>query len=321
MAVPLALGAEEICRGSLKLVIHRDTGRFSLYALSEEGWYTALWTTKDPRTSFLTILLDGRPYRMGETSLFRSVPPGDPLSLVFESSSVRVTCAFAFVSTPGAGAANATANAIEMTVTIENRGSRTVEAGASFLLDTSLGERPNQSHFEAGGRPIFRETVVQGTEGITWWSSRKGKTVLTGSIGRGDRVIFGNWKRLSERPWEEDYRGGRNFSFAPWSVDDSAVCYLFDPTPLPGGAARSFSLVLAAGEIEPGEDGRIVLKEEDPLEEFLKRGKRLEDLSREEALSLVREMIDHIDIAGGTMSEKEYDAMESLIRRLKMVYQ
>jgi len=52
----------EVSEGRLKLVLHQGMGRFSLYL---DGM--ALFVDQDPRTSGLSLLLDDRVYKLGDS--------------------------------------------------------------------------------------------------------------------------------------------------------------------------------------------------------------------------------------------------------------
>jgi hypothetical protein len=56
----------------MKLIIHENTGRFSLYYLEDvrKNLYTPLFLVQDPRTSVLSILVNNKVYRMGEAAEF-----------------------------------------------------------------------------------------------------------------------------------------------------------------------------------------------------------------------------------------------------------
>ena len=72
------------------------------------------------------------------------------------------------------------------------------------------------------------------------------EVMLAGSTGvtPPDRVVFANWKRLSDAPWSYDTSVARNFSLLPYSVNDSAVSQYYDPRPVAKGAETTITLAL-----------------------------------------------------------------------------
>jgi hypothetical protein len=60
-------------------------------------------------------------------------------------------------------------------------------------------------------------------------------------------VHFANWKRLNDATWELQYNR-RNFTNPPYSINDSAVSYVFNPQRLPAGESRVYSILLAAAD-------------------------------------------------------------------------
>jgi hypothetical protein len=325
MAAPL-LEAAEYTRGRIKLVLHEDSGRFSLYGLSDRERYEPLFVDQDPRTSFLTLLVDERAYKMGDASSFRvRIEEGAPgPSLIFESSFLLVTQQFTFIKTPGA----AENNGIKISIGIENRAAQQREIGARFVLDTSLGESLSGPHFVTDSRGIGAETLVDGKGPDRWWVSRNDRLSLMGNIrDEGpDSLLFANWKRISEVPWKMGYLAGRNFTLPPYSVNDSAVCYYFEPLPLARGETRLCSLMLALGDgggfSSPGSGGESAFSRILDESAAFAETEDPADMSREQALALLEELIEQIDsrIQSGVITDTEINVIELIIQRLKTRY-
>ena len=241
--------AIEYSSGSIRLVMDERTGRFSLYLLGEGNQEKpqALFSAQDPRTSFLSVMIDDRSYKLGDTTTFR-VRPGEDRqnpSFVFESSTMLVTQEFSFLS----GTGSAGVNGIRISVTMENRSDRQVMAGARFLIDTSLGEGILGFPISTDLRTIGSEILLSGNDGDRYWIDRSRRFSLAGSIKTGspedpDYVHFANWNKLNDVTWKAVYQAGRNFNNPPYSMGDTAVCYYFDPRPLGRGEKRSFGFTL-----------------------------------------------------------------------------
>ncbi|MDR1443421.1 MAG: hypothetical protein LBI94_00930 [Treponema sp.] len=249
LAVPL-FGAEYE-DGFIRLALNPDLGRFSLYYMTDPARqkYEALFMDQDPRTTVLTLSYDNKTYRLGESEEFKISERGGAgtPALVFESSSLRVTEEFSFITTGGSEAANG----IKINFLIENTGRRRVRAGLRLLLDTKLGESM-ASPFRTGSRVIQEETVFDAAGSDRYWISGEGPSLM-GSISAAvdrvpDSVHIANWKRLNDVSWSLDFVQGRKFNNPPYSIRDSAVAYFYEPVQINREESVSFFLLLASGD-------------------------------------------------------------------------
>jgi hypothetical protein len=319
-----AVSAVEFLNGRIKLVLHEDTGRFSLYYLIDMPqqrdihlWkYESFFVDSDPRTSFLTVMVDNRIYRLGESPAFKIRIRQNVVNpaIIFESSFLLVTQEFAFIRTVDAQLANG----IRMTIKVENRGDEEASIGMRFLLDTNLGEGSAGSPFLIGGQPVLTEFMIDSEQNESYWVSRTVRYGLMGSIaGKGssmpDTIHFANWKRLNEVPWKLGFIVGRNFNYLPYSINDSAISYNFDPQPLPKGASREYVILL--GMMDENGFFRI---ENAPPEEV-----PIIDDTREKDLITLRDLIARLDkyLAGNlVLSDEELAEIEASIADLKSRY-
>lgn len=323
--LPAALGAAEIREGRIKLVLHENTGRFSLYYLTDikRERYESLFVDQDPRTSFLAVLVDDKAFRLGESTAFRfrvSAEGGKP-AIVFESSFLSVSQEFSFIKSEGA----ALADGVRMDVRIGNRGERQTQVGVRFLLDTKLGEG-NPVHFSTDQRELRAETLISGADSDRWWYSKTETAGLMGSIAVGgvprpDAVHIANWKRLNDAPWKVSPSQGRNFNLLPYSVGDSALCYYFDPVPIARGGESVVSILLAAARDDGF--GAPTAPAEDDVSRILRESATAAaspELTIRTDLIALRDLLDRIDRAiaeGGAATEDELAAMEAILERMK----
>jgi hypothetical protein len=333
LALAPKLGAADFSDGRIRLTLHEGSGRFTfsyMNDLSQEK-YEPFFVDQDPRTSFFSVMVNDKIYRLGESSAFRARTEesfSNP-SFVFESTFLMVSEEFAFIKTAG----SSLSNGIKITVTLENRSPRQVDLGLRFLIDTSLGEGSRgDPPFLTDKRAIPSETLVEGGDSDQWWISRNDRLGLMGSISAGvdkkpDLLHFANWKRLNDVPWKTGYSPGRNFNYLPYSIGDSAVCYYYEPQPVSRGERLTFTILLAAED----EKGFVSYPAGSPndLSRFLREtvplsaGAPPSADSRQSDLILLRELIDRIDlfIAGEiVLSEEELAAMELAISRIKARY-
>jgi hypothetical protein len=326
--LPAGLGAADFTNGRIRLVIHEDTGRFSLYYLTDlsRDQFDPLFVDQDPRTSFVGLIMNDKTWRLGESAgfRFRLEDAGGEPALVFESAFLKATEVFSFIKTAG----SSLINGIKISITLENRSPQEANLGLRFLVDTCLGEGQGQSSpLVTDKRPVDSETLITGKDDDRWWVSGNDRLSLMGSISAGvaegpDLLHIANWKRLNEAPWKINFLAGRNFNYLPYSIGDSAVCYYYEPRPVSRGDALTVTVLLAAADAVGFTDYYAV---SDDLSRYLKETTPLplSPDSRQADLILLRELIDRIDryVAGEiAITGEELEAMELVIARIKTRY-
>ena len=309
----------EYIDGRIKLVLNENTGRFSLYYMTDiaKEEFSPLFFDQDPRSSFLSVIVNNKTYKMGETSVFKTRIAGTPSSpsLIFESSFLVVVKNFSFIKTES----SSLTNGVLITITITNKSEQPVDAGIRLLIDTNLLEK-NSPHFFTNSRHISSETIIDGSSGDKYWVSKNSKVMLQGSIQSRhspDMIHFANWKRLNDASWKISPMPGRNFNLLPSSVDDSAVCYYYDIALLPKDGSRTASLSLT-GDLSGDDAGRA----NDSTQVTQRNKAELAESIRAD-LALLRELIsnlnEHIN-SGAFISDEELTAVNLLILRIKSKY-
>jgi hypothetical protein len=210
--------------------------------------YEALFGVQDPRTTALTVSYNARFYRLGESGEFKISEGGTPQqpALIFESSFLRVTEEFSFITTGN----SPVGNGIKISFLIENKGWRRAQTGLRFLLDTKLGESTTIP-FATNIRQVGEELIVHGKidEDQYWISGRPNELALMGSLSADvdripDQLHFANWKRLDEVPWSLELVPGRKFNNPPYAIRDSAVAYYYEPLRVDQKEPLTFYLLL-----------------------------------------------------------------------------
>jgi hypothetical protein len=310
LAAAAGVHSAEFINGSVRLVLHEDTGRFSLYRVNDDARirYEPFFSDQDPRTSFFTVSINGKTYKLGDAYSFKITLRADANkpALVFTSTDFEIIEEFVFIKTPSSDRNNGVA----VNVSIDNRTRRKTDVGLRFLLDTNLGENGSPS-FVTEVRPVTSETLIETGNLETRWISQNANLSFMGSItareGEGpDSVMFANWKRLSDAPFKAPYSAGRNFNAPPYSVGDSAVCYVFEPRPLERGERRVCSFMLAATD----ERGFYAAAPTPSSAEDARTKAR--------DLAMIQFLITQIDsyIAAGRVSDAELSAMEETLNYL-----
>jgi len=311
--IPISLDALTVEQGRIKLVLHEDTGKFSLYYLEDlkKNSYTSLFFERDPRTSSLGLLVDNKILTLGPTSRFEQTTERtvDGARFIWVSSQLRVTETFRFIKSRQRGLVDA----VEIEIHVRNDGRGVSEVGVHLLIDTYLGEDGKAHFISSDGEEIRSETEYSSTMPAFWVSPEDSDQfdgllgMLKGEgISRPERVVFANWKRLNEELWNLNVRSDRNFNLPPYSINDSAVCYFYGRRRLASGDNIKVSTVLGAskgGPFEPARAGGYFEPGGAPqssaslenLRKSLSKAEEVESTSAEKNLIIVNDVLSNID--------------------------
>ena len=243
--------------GFVRLILNEKLGSFSLSYVPNAytSVYEPLFISRNPGSSYMTLSVNGKLHRLGRSRDFKTRIErykGDP-SLVFESPNLTVTQVFSPVKTDN----SQKANGIMITITITNTSAQDSLVGLRFLLDTELGEQKGMLPFITENQAITTEMVVEGSSGEKFWMSKGEEVSLMGSIVNPvdsravvpDYIHFANWKRLNDVPWKLNYAEGRSFSFPPYAINDSAVCYFYEPVDIAADSSLIYTIYLTTEDI------------------------------------------------------------------------
>jgi hypothetical protein len=256
VAAVCSLAALELDSGKVRLILHEGIGRFSLYTRrsTAAAELIPLFVDQDPRTSGISLVVDNRIYKLGSSTEFveSTEHSTGPATAKFRwtSRSLEVVQEF----TPVSSFLQADPEGMRMSIRISNRSRNRLSVGLRLCLDTYLGEG-NLSHFSSDRHQEIRsELTVDGAEMIRYWVSPSsdspqsvGLLCMTSGydITPPDKIVFANWKRLSEASWDYETSSNRNFNLMPYSINDSAVCMYYEPVDIQPLGSREIVLVLA----------------------------------------------------------------------------
>jgi hypothetical protein len=298
VAASLQLGALDMRQGRMRMEIHEDSGRVSLYYLEEikEERYTPLLFDRDPRTSFLGLLLDNRIVTLGSAADFRQSveKQSDGAIIVWKNARLEIRQRLRFTRSKSQNLADG----VRIEIRVRNLSQADTRVGIHYLFDTYLGEQQKVHFTTSAGDSLSRETAYT-AEVPAWWRSPapehgfdglKG-VMRGGSLTPPDRLVFANWKRLSESTWNLQVQENRKFNLLPYSVNDSAVALFYDQQLLAPGEERQVSLILGVGSdyggdlrsAETGDEGsgsveQLTVEENAQPESLRERLIRLNDI-------------------------------------------
>jgi len=242
----------DITEGKIKLCIDEKQGSFIPYYLDNinTGKYIPLLFDKDPETTFLSIMVDNKIYKMGNTSLFANefFLTSSGAEIVWTSTVLKITESFSFLKSKEASLSDG----FKITITVENISDNTNYIGIAYLFDTYLGEEQDSHFITNTGTQITSENSYSRNFPAYWISPSKDTNVLgLQGMVRGSgitvpgKIIFANWKRLKDNLWNFTVRKSRNFNLIPYSINDSAIAFIFDPTRIESHSKRT--IVIAMG--------------------------------------------------------------------------
>ncbi len=252
LAAPVS--ALEIERGDVRLVLHEETSRFSLYLHRDDAW-TPLFVAEDPRTSALDVLEGNRVLRIGDAGIFaqRVERTDNGARFVWASPTLEVVQEFSLTR----GVRSEDFDAVEMRVSITNRGEEPSRIGARLLLDTYLGEGGNTHFVTPGTDRINREARLSPGPVNAWVASVRSpeaswgfQIMLSGeATTEPQAAVLANWKRLADSSWDYEVNETRDFNRLPYSINDSALLVLYPVEQLRSG--DSYSVVAQMGDLSP----------------------------------------------------------------------
>jgi hypothetical protein len=289
----------------------------------------SLLSPQDPRTTTLSVVLDANIFRIGDSAGFAQTVEKTQTgaSFTWTSDFVTITEAFSFITSTG----SISADGIRIDITLKNTSRQDYTAGIRYLFDTWLGESGPSPFFTDSQPSINHETTLSGNSLPRYWvSPRPGDREQLGlqcmvkedGVTKPDKIVFANWKRLSDAAWSYSTSSIRDFSLLPYSKNDSAVAQYYDPRPLAQG--RQFTVTIVLGKYNPAglpADATVAGDFSQALQKSLAAGRSATAAGSLKAdLSTVNIILSRVNAAlapGGAISDNDISLMESAISDLK----
>ncbi len=305
--VTFAVYTFSISNDNLELKIDEQNGRFSVYALLDDGAKRPLLVDEDPRTTMLTVLAGSKIYRMGDSFEFSQdiKQSSDSVDIIWESPSLGVIQRFELDT-----------GTLAVIITVKNRSEQDLQIGIRYLLDTYLGER--STHFRADG------LIVEGETDYTWATPYQVESSdsdelsvfieLSGTeITDPDRVVIANWKRLNDASWTFESNQSRDFNLLPYSINDSAVALYYEPQTVPSKTIRSVSFRLRSRDAQAGSVSFTHTSVVDKVDEELKEA-LFDEMYRLDTLII---KIDRYLDSGQPTAQSDIDELKSTLGQLE----
>lgn len=266
------LPALEVQRGKIKFAVNERSGRLSVWGTEDpvKPVWTPLFLASDPTTSKWKVQIGDRYFVLGDDSSFQTsveaVPTG--AKVTWTGKTIVAALSVEFVLSPSAGEADG----LRLTLALANETEAPLKVGARWVLDTNLGER--KDHFRlANGDLVTSETKLESSL-PDFWVSRPAAdaTGLLVMVAKGvtvpSRIVFANWKRLDDSPWDPAFKAGRDFNLLPYSFNDSAVAQFYDAQDLAPSATREITVVVGLSSAKTFAGARV--GSANPIDDLLK---------------------------------------------------
>ena len=331
LAASAPSGALDLADGRIRLTLHEGIGRFSLSCQTRgsSGVFVPLLASQDPRTTSVSIVVGNKIYRMGESSEFaekteRTAGGG---RFIWKSSFLQVTETFTFIASTG----SSMTDGIRIDLSMRNLSEQDIIAGVRYLFDTYLGES-SFVHFRTDAlTQVTHETTLAAADKAAYWVSPLSgdadnfglQVMLSGQgVTVPDRVVFANWKRLSDASWSYETSAIRNFSLLPYSVNDSAAAQYYDPRPIPRAGESTVTIVL--GVNSKSGFGPAAASSQDlsaSLQQSLAAAQTAQDTGQalRSDLVTVNQILSRIDAAvaaGATISDEDLALLQGALKDL-----
>jgi hypothetical protein len=324
----MPLLALELKEGRMRLVVDERSGRFIIYYQTEANaatWLPLLYDQEN-KTTYPTLLVDQRTFKLGESSDFRTQVSklGSTVVIEYRSAFCTVIQTISFLASKPGMAANGVLIKFEITNTAE----RDASIGLRFLFDTWLGEQNNRHFLTDSGTLLTNETVLRADTNIKWVVSPKdaqsGTAFFVEAKGqRPDSIILANWKRLNDVPWSFDSQPNRNFTLLPYSINDSAIAYFYNAQTLRRGASREIFILMGAAYTGDFQTEKLVDAKEAGvtiINQLVSEAEKVQ-LNMELDLLAAKELLDRINTLMDGTAEAEIAELELIQKALDKLEQ
>ena len=225
-----------------------------------------IYGSRQPWTSFTTVLVDGKPMifggptsrRAGKEVAVGSVKDGpraagETVLCVSSLGDLEVTQELGFARSP----TTRVKDAARIVYRITNRGTSAHAVGLRIVLDTMLGSNDG-APLRAGDKAITTATQLTGAQIPDYWqafdSLSKPEVISQGTLrGAGltppDRLEMVDWGTLADSPWDFPFPTGADFTRRGEQEQDTAVALYWNPQPLQPGETRGYATLYGVGGV------------------------------------------------------------------------
>ena len=225
-----------------------------------------IYGSREPWTSYTTVLIDGRSMVFGGPTSRRAgkdVPIGSlkdgprvadqTIVCTAVLGDIEVMQELGFARSP----TTRVKDAASITYRLTNRGRSAHPVGLRIVLDTMLGSNDG-APLRVGSNAITTATQLAGDKIPDYWqafdSISKPEVISQGTLrGAGvappDRVVMLDWGTLADFAWDFPFPTGADFTRRGEQEQDTAVALYWDPEPLQPGETHSYATLYGVGGV------------------------------------------------------------------------
>jgi hypothetical protein len=249
------LFANDLALNGKKIGFYLDSGSGHFYVENPSPSETELKNLlfKDnPPTSYITLILEGKPYRLNDGLLTVKEPftqKGSKISGVYTLKHVEYKITFILTNSE----MKEENDSVICLITVKNTGNTQVNVGARLLFDTFYNERWGKPElFLASGEKINYERLLYEASipdyifsGIHDPDKLEGLYIYSYlNLLHPSRIIIGNWKKLDENEMDYTVKPQGKFKYNDFANKDAAVAVFFDKIYLKAGETINFGCIL-----------------------------------------------------------------------------
>lgn len=246
-----------------------ETGRFAVDTTqgdpgrNDDNNKALIYGHPKPWTSFTTLRIDNQNFVFGKSTTKRAgagLPGGEMVEAPHRDGDriitryrynkiIAVQQILDITSSPSTGALDTA----RIKYVCENQGDRPAEVGLRILLDTMLGSNDG-APFRVGDKEVTGEYALDRSRLPDFWQAFDSlekpaviaqSTLKGGEITTPNRLVFSNWGKAADNPWEFPVETGADFTRLGEDELDSAVSMFWFPRRLNPG--EQFSVVVYYG--------------------------------------------------------------------------
>lgn len=241
----------ELTGGNLKLVLHAETGSFSLYQLSEIGKnrYEPLFEDRNfSTTSWFSVQSNGRIFKLakktGKPVVCEMTPAGAKFVFTL-TDDFQVEQEFSFVNDLATGIPFG----VRINTRIENTSGKEGTFALKAVVDTKIGESEGIHFFTNLRKRISSESRFVANVDSDVLIASQNKNVSLMFLLKGynvtpvESLYVSNWDRLNTLTWIPEFIEDRSFNTL-YSINDSALLFIWPEQKLQANEKIAVSMIL-----------------------------------------------------------------------------
>jgi hypothetical protein len=250
-----------------------ETGRFAIDVTAgdpnrdDDNHKPLIYGHPKPWTSYTTLRINNENYVFGKATTTkrpgRKLPGGEIIDPPYiNDNQIIMKCQYGTIvveqileitKSPSTGAMDTG----RIKYIINNTGAVAAEVGLRAAFDTLVGDNDG-APFRLGQHEITLETALNREELPDFWqafdSLDKPSVIAQGTLKGGDvttpdRLIFTNWGKAADYPWEIPLEPGAPFMRTGEDELDSAVAMFWAPQAIPPGSRRVITMYYGLGGV------------------------------------------------------------------------